>query len=100
MKLVVADYYTVLYKMDRKVPMPNIEFSTVARKIVELDTLNWLAGSHKLYKKIVAQLNDTYDKETVILKLSQWIRIARNPMPISLTGKREWPWVSDWWFFR
>lgn len=95
MILVVADYYTVLYKMDRKVSMPNIEFSTVARKIVELDTLNWLAGSHKLYKKIVAQLNDTYDKETVILKLSQWIRIARNPRPISLTGKREWPWVSD-----
>lgn len=40
MILVVADYYTVLYKMDRKVSVPNIEFSTVARKIVELDTLN------------------------------------------------------------
>lgn len=40
MILVVADYYIVLYKMDRKVSMPNIEFSTIVRKIVELDTLN------------------------------------------------------------
>lgn len=59
MILVVADYYIVLYKMDRKVSMPNIEFSTIVRKIVELDTLNWLAGSQKLYKKIVSHLNDT-----------------------------------------
>lgn len=69
MILVVADYYTVLYKMDRKVSVPNIEFSTVARKIVELDTLNWLAGSSKLYKKIVSHLNDTYDYETVFFKI-------------------------------
>lgn len=66
MILVVADYYIVLYKMDRKVSMPNIEFSTIVRKIVELDTLNWLAGSSKLYKKIVSHLNDTYDYETVL----------------------------------
>lgn len=68
MILVVADYYIVLYRMDRKVSMPNIEFSTIVRKIVELDTLNWLAGSHKLYKKIVSHLNDTYDNETVFFK--------------------------------
>lgn len=69
MILVVADYYIVLYKMDSKVSMPNIEFSTIVRKIVELDTLNWLAGSHKLYKKIVSHLNDTYDNETVFFKI-------------------------------
>lgn len=40
MILVVADYYIVLYKIDRKVSMPNIEFSTIVRKIVEMDTLN------------------------------------------------------------
>lgn len=70
MILVVVDYYIVLYKMDRKVFMLNIEFSIIVRKIVELDMLNWFVGSFKLYKKIVLYLNDIYDNEIFFFKLS------------------------------